>query len=572
MDYRSRTLLGTARRNLARRLTANIRITPPPAGVIFDHDVPVTVRDGTVLCANVFRPTDEGRHPVLLSAQPYGKDALPAWTRSGRGKPLQYRLAANDEPMSFSAWTSLEAPDPAFWVPRGYVLVNIDLRGWGTSEGRPEPFNPSEGEDVHDTIEWAAAQSWSNGRVGMTGVSYLAISQWTAAATRPPSLAAINPWEGFTDAYRDFAYPGGIRENGFMRTWSLWRKLLRPRSPSFRRAQIRHPLRDAWWAQRSPDLEAINVPALVCASFSDHSLHSRGSFEGYRRIASPQKWLYTHRGPKWSTYYGAEALGAQASFFDHFLTERDSNVTETAPVRVEIRDTRSHIAAVRRADEWPPTQIRPLILHLDAATNTLIRGDAPAPTHRRVHRRGIRFAWNFDQQVDIVGPMRLRVQISAERPDLTLFAGIRKFHNGREVIFEGSYGFTEDIVTRGWLRASHRATDESRSTGWEAHHPHTSPQSLQTGEIVDLDLTLLPSATRFGAGDVLVLELRDRWFFPAPPILGQFPAIYAHSPRQRWSIHTGTSTSASLTLPVWDDPTHPPVLRVRANSTGETLT
>jgi predicted acyl esterase len=551
MDYRSRTLLGTARRNLARRLTADIRVTPPPAGVRFDQDVAITVRDGTILRANVFGPVDEERHPVLLSAQPYGKDALPSRTRSGRGKPLQYRLAANDAPMSFSASTSLEAPDPAFWVPRGYVLVNVDLRGWGTSDGDPEPFNPREGDDVHDAIEWAAAQPWSNGRIGMTGVSYLAISQWTAAVTRPPSLAAINPWEGFTDAYRDFAYPGGIRENGFMRTWSLWQKLLRPRSPSFRRSQIDHPHRDSWWAQRSPDLERIDVPALVCASFSDHSLHSRGSFEGYRRIASPQKWLYTHRAPKWSTYYGAEALRAQSAFFDHFLGGEDTDISDTAPVRVEIRDTRSHIAEVRGAEQWPPADVRPLVLHLDADAGALRAGDAPLPAQRRVGRRGIRFAWTLERETDVVGPMRLRVQVSAERPDLTLFAGIRKFHDGREVVFEGSYGFTEDIVTRGWLRASHRAIDASRSTEWEAHHPHTSSQPLERGEIVDLDLTLLPSATRFAAGDVLVLELRDHWFFPAPPILGQFPAVYARSPRQRWSVHTGASTQASLTLPIW---------------------
>lgn len=95
---------------------------------------------------------------------------------------------------------------------------------------------------------------------------------------------------------------------------------------------------------------------------------------------------------------------------------------------------------------------------------------------------------------------------------------------------EGSYGVTDDIVTRGWLRASRRATDASCSTAWEAHHPYTSSQLLRAEEAVDLDLTLVPSATRFDAGDVLVLELRDRWFFLAPPLLGQSPAIYAHSP------------------------------------------
>lgn len=551
MDYRSRSPFGTARRNLARTLRPGVHITAPPSGVRFDRDVAVPVRDGTTLRANVFRPEAEGRYPVLLCAQPYGKDGVPARTRSGRAVPLQYRLAGQDEPMTFSAWTSLEAPDPGFWVPRGYVLVNADLRGWGTSDGVPEVFSPREGEDVYDVIEWAAAQPWANGRVGMTGVSYLAITQWTGAAARPPHLAAICPWEGFTDAYPDFAYPGGVREDGFMVVWSAWQKWLRPRAGSFRAAQQRHPLRDAWWAERSPALERIDVPALVCASFSDHSLHSRGSFEGYRRIGSAQKWLYTHRAPKWATYYSAPVLALQARFFDHFLRGDETGILDEPRVRVEVRETGSRVAAVRTADRWPPAEARPVPLHLDAADQAL--GESPpAGTAVIAARDGcVQFGYRFARETDVVGPMRLRVRISAERPDLTLFAGIRKFHGRREVVFEGSYGFTEDIVTRGWLRASHRAVDEARSTEWEAWHPNDRRDPIPPGEAVDLDLTLLPSATRFAAGDLLVLELRDQWFFPDNPITGQFPAVYERSPRQRWSVHTGGAAAATLTLPVW---------------------
>lgn len=556
MDTRSATPLGTVAKNLRRRARPDITVTGPPTGVVFDVDVAVPTRDGTVLRANVFRPVAAGRHPVLLCAAPYGKDRMPTRTRSGRGKPLQYRLASNDAPMTFSAWTSLEAPDPGFWVPRGYVVVVVDLRGWGTSGGRPEPFGPTEGADVHDAVEWAAAQAWSTGKVGMTGVSYLAIAQWTGAATRPPHLAAINPWEGFTDAYRDFSYPGGIAENGFMRVWSAWQKVMRPHSPSFRRNQKAHPLRDDWWARRSPDVEAIDVPALVCGSFSDHSLHSRGSFEGFTRLGSEDKWLYTHRSPKWSTYYGPEAQAAQTSFFDHFLRGEDTGILDTPPVRVEIRDTRTTVAAVRGADRWPPTQAHPTVLQLDAARGALTP-DAPTVESAVDVVGALRLRWRFDTETDLVGPMRLRVPVSAEGPDLTLFAGVRKYRDGREVVFEGSYGFTEDVVTRGWLRASHRAVDETRSTLWEAHHPHTATDPVRPGEIVDLDLTLLPSATRFAAGDELVLELRDRWFHPAPPLLGQFPAIYAHTPHQRWTVHTGGEHTAALTLPVWTDPAGP---------------
>jgi len=152
----------------------------------------------------------------------------------------------------------------------------------------------------------------------------------------------------------------------------------------------------------------------------------------------------------------------------------------------------------------------------------------------------------------VVGPMRLRLPVSTSGDDLTLFVGVRKYSQGREVTFEGSYGFTEDIVTRGWLRASHRAVDPTREMTWEAVHPFTTPQPLEPGQPVDLDLTLLPSATRFAAGDELVLELRDHYFFPAPPLLGQFPAVYARSHGRTWHLHTGGLHSASLTIPVWN--------------------
>ena len=550
MTTSTRSTLGTVRKNLHRRLRPDITVQPPPDQVRLDRDVPVVVRDGTVLRANVFRPEGDGRYPVLLSAATYGKDKMPVASRSGRRKPLQYRMASNDAPLAFSAWTSLEAPDPAFWVPRGYVLVNLDLRGWGTSAGDPEPFGPTEGEDLHDTVEWAAARSWSNGKVGMTGVSYLAISQWSAAATRPPHLAAINPWEGFTDAYRDFAYPGGIRENGFIRVWSAWQRAMRPRSPSFRANQKRHPSRDAWWSDRSPRIEDIDVPALVCASFSDHNLHSRGSFEGFRRLGSTQKWLYTHRAPKWSTYYGADALETQAAFFDHFLRGDDTTVVQTPPVRIEVRESRQHVAAVHTDTRWPPTQVEPLVLHLDNRSHRLVAAPSDSSSTDAV-RGPARFRWRFDHQTDVIGPMRLRLPISTEGDDVTLFAGVRKYSQGQEVTFEGSYGFTEDIVTRGWLRASQRATDPTRDTTWEAFHPFLAPQPLEPGQPVDLDLTLLPSATRFRAGDELVLELRDRYFFPAPPLLGQFPAVYARTRRRTWHLHTGGPHTASLMVPIW---------------------
>jgi predicted acyl esterase len=356
---------GRATTRLRNILRPNVTVTPPPEDVQIDRDVAVTVRDGTVLRVNVYRPAHDGRYPVIMSAHPYGKDYLPKRTRYGYRPFPNWRILPQSQGFSISAWTGWEAPDPAYWVPRGYVVVNADLRGWGSSEGTGVLLGPQEGEDYHDLIEWAAIQPWSTGKVGLSGVSYLALSQWAAASTRPPHLAAITPWEGFSDLYRDVARPGGVREDGLLIVWPKGTAHTRKDSNvDLRRQQIARPEYDEWWAARDREIEKIDVPALICGSFSDHNLHSRGSFEGFRRIASRQKWLYTHRGPKWSTYYGTEALAEQKRFLDHFLRGEDNGQNKMPPIRLEVREDAETITSVRREQHWPPERTRWQAWHL----------------------------------------------------------------------------------------------------------------------------------------------------------------------------------------------------------------
>lgn len=550
-----------ARTTLGRLIRPPITITDPPDDATVDWDVPVPMRDANLLHVNVFRPDDDAVHPVLLCAHPYGKDDLPIHHRTRRGYRAspQYRLMRS-APVTHSAWTSWESPDPAHWVARGYAVVNADLRGWGTSGGQPGVLTAQEGRDVHDLVEWAASQPWSNGRVGMNGVSYLAISQWMGAATRPPHLAAICPWEGFTDFYRDFARPGGILDTGFL---TVWGTVTRRRSHG--RADLltpthRRPLFDDWYADRNRDIESIDVPALVCGSFSDHNLHSRGSFEGFRRIASTRKWLYTHRGPKWSTYYSAEALDAQARFFDHVLRDQDTGIATEPPVRLEIREDRTTIAAVHHVDSWPPpeTRWRTLRCRADTEPGRLETADptVPVPPGEQASidgRRGrARFTCRFDTDTDVVGPMLLTLTLSVTgADDFPVVAGVRKFRDGREVTFEGSFGFAGDLVTHGMLRVSHRETDPQRSLPYQPFHPHTTRRPVGPGEQVELSISLLPSATRFRAGEELRLDIQGRWFHGRNPILGQFPAGYRTRARGTVTLHLGAGDGCRLELPVW---------------------
>ena len=172
MKTRSTTFAGALTRSLRRLKNAfhpAVKIISMPAGVVAHWDVPVRVRDGTVLRVNVFRPENGAAVPAIASAHPYGKDRIPARTRSGRGLDFQYRLFPQPHPIQLSEWTSWEAPDPAVWVPQGYAVVNIDLRGAGTSEGIAELFSDQEALDYYDVIEWIGSQNWCSGRVGLNG-------------------------------------------------------------------------------------------------------------------------------------------------------------------------------------------------------------------------------------------------------------------------------------------------------------------------------------------------------------------------------------------------------------------
>ena len=175
---------------------------PPIPGIIFEQDVPVQMHDGMHLMLNVFRPEHAERSPVVLSMAPYGKDQLPERYEyfSQRGTDVGN--------ISTSEYAAFEAPDPAFWVPKGYVVIHGNVRGMWNSEGTGQWRSPQDAQDYYEIIEWAAEQPWSDGNVGLCGVSYLAMSQWAVAALNPPHLKAIIPWEGASDMYREFMFQG----------------------------------------------------------------------------------------------------------------------------------------------------------------------------------------------------------------------------------------------------------------------------------------------------------------------------------------------------------------------------
>lgn len=522
---------------------------PEPGALIAERDVEVAMRDGTLLRVNIYRPTGDIPGPVLMSAHPYHKDKLPRRTRWRAHLPFQYRLMRSTSPIRHSTLTSWEAPDPAWWVGQGYVVINCDLRGAGRSDGVGELLSDQEAEDIYDLIEWAAEQPWSCGSVGLFGVSYLAMSQYKPAALNPPSLKAFCPWEGQTDVYRDMMRPGGLFEDGFVRVWTAGTRRVARLGVDFGRQDKARPLRDQWWRSLVADLPAITAPMLVCASFSDNNVHSRGSFRAFEQVGSSERFAYTHRSGKWSTFYSEQAKTAQLAFFERYL--RGADVPAPPRVRLEVREGRDQIVSVREETAWPldRTDWRPLYLGAAGAL-TDVASDRAGQITFDTRRNAAAFTVTMSADTELTGPMaaRLWVQVDAG-DDVSLFVGVEKWRGGQHVDFEGSFGYGRDRVSTGWQNAALRELDQARSTTGQPVHTFLHPQPLHTGEIVPVDVALGPSATLFRAGESLRLVIAGRWLSPRNPLTGQFPAHFRPSPAARCTLHWSPERPAHLLVP-----------------------
>src|SRR3984885_6896887 len=276
--------------------------------MIVERDLPVPMDDGQVLRADVYRPDADDPVPVIMTHGPYGKGVR----YQEHYKPMWEWLIGKHPgllPGSTRSYLTWETVDPEVWVPWGYAVVRVDSRGAGRSPGYLDIFSPRETRDYYECIEWAGTQPWSNGRVGLLGISYYAINQWQGAALRPPHLAAICPWEGASDAYREFCRHGGILDT-FVATWYPIQvssvqygsggggggdpqprepiagdEILPPGELAANRSDspaelMPHPLDDEFYRGLAGELEPLTVPVLSAANWAHH-LHTRGNFEGY---------------------------------------------------------------------------------------------------------------------------------------------------------------------------------------------------------------------------------------------------------------------------------------------------
>lgn len=518
-------------------------------GMVIDRDVDIPTRAGRSVQADVYRPNGEEPAAVIIAWSPYGKhDPAPIG---------QIYPASGARAEWMSELTTFEAPDPVAWVPRGYALVIADIPGTWYASGPASYVSPEEAQDFADLIEWAGTQPWSNGNVGLSGVSYLTVAQWRVAALNPPHLKAINPWEGWSDTYREVARHGGIPETSFWPyIWERWGAST-GEIEDLERETREHPLFDDFWASKAADLEAIEVPAFVVASWTDQGLHTRGTLEGFRRMSSPWKRLYVHGGKKWAEYYRPELVARQMAFFDRFLKGVENDVDDWPAVEVELRE-RYEAGTFVTSTAWPLPEVEYRVLHLDAASGTLEPAPVAEESTAAYHGLGdpfqasrVVFEHRFAEDADVVGHARAVLYVSApEADDMDVFVGLFKRDAAGEIVPFAYYAQFEDgPVALGWIRASHRELDPGLSTDYLPVLAHRRELPLEQDGPTRLDIEILPSGTRFAAGEslVLVVQGHDLKHYPKPLVYARHETDINRGPQV---LHTGGRFDAQLVIPV----------------------
>lgn len=479
--------------------------------MIMVKDVPIKMRDGVTLYVNVFRPDKQGKFPVVMSADIYGKDLLPNYFSR---RPIWPTRGTVDT----SLFCAPESPDPGFWVPNGYVVVKVALRGSSNSEGAICPLSETETRDYYEVIEWAGVQQWSNGNVGTNGVSYLAMTQWPVAALNPPHLKAIIPWEGVSDLYREWAFHGGIPDTGFFRTWAEKHKSNWPKSEvePLVLMQKERPLFDQYWKTKQAKLNQIKVPMFVGASWSTQGLHNRGSLEGFKQASSKDKWIEIHGRKEWEYYYSREVLERQKRFFDYFLKGIENDWMDMPRVRLEARE-RFFYGEIRTENEWPiaRTNYKQFFLHnKQMALSTSPSKDESKASYSGEFDKGdnqsLMYKITFNEDTELTGCMKLKLWVSTEdSDDMDLFVGIKKFdRRGNEILFPDFNHIENGHVAYGWLRVSHRELDHEKSTPYQPWLKHERQLKLKKGEIVPVEIEILPSSTIFRAGEGMGLVIQ----------------------------------------------------------------
>jgi hypothetical protein len=539
-----------------------------------ERDVKVPMRDGVKLAVNIFRPDADGEFPALLSMSPYGKEIQ---TLPEPEAPYHW----------FHGSAGVEAGDTKFWVSRGYAHVIADVRGSGTSEGEFVNAGKKEQEDGYDLVEWIAEQPWCNGNVGMIGMSYFAVIQLLVAGQQPPHLKALFVCEGSTDLYRQLAYHGGILDIGFFIIWNpllsvhtyemtsrkilpsedlsqwieYWKKnrdlqfhpgcygtLICPERNPPLFDLLMHPYDAPYYWERSPYtvFEKIHVPVYLLSRWNGWSIHLPGAFSAYTGIKAPKKLKIFNtpdlRGPArpWR-----ENHDVALRWYDYWLKGIDTGIMDEPPIEILVRG----VDKVRHEHEWPLARTKWAKFYLrdggrltkDPPTesesfNTFINntywqfGEVPCLKYTTAQ---------FESNVEVTGPIVLYMHAAINSPDA----------NWMIVMKDIGPDDSEEIVTKGWLKASHREIDEKRSTPYKPYHPHRKSVPVEPGRIYEYAIEIRETSYVFKRGHALQLIIKGE----DTPYEDVASVSYYHLPKAEkteHSIYHDKNYRSHLMLPI----------------------
>jgi uncharacterized protein len=458
--------------------------------------------------------------------------------------PIQWRQLTTEHPeverVTSGLYAQWETVDPEKWVALGYAVVRVDARGTGRSPGFMDPWSTQERHDYYQCIEWAAAQPWSNEKVGLSGISYHAANQWMVATLKPPHLAAICIWEGMADFYRDGARHGGI----LCDFWLFWIKkqatkmqhglgsrsarsratgklvagdddlpdeMLAANRSSFERKLLEDELISTFYADRSADPAEITVPLLSAGNWGGHGLHLRGNVEAFLGAASQHKWLEIHGLEHWTEFYTDYGIALQRRFFDYFLKGVDNGWADAPRIQLQIR--RPDGFSSRDETEWPLARTRWTKFYLHPEDLSL-RPEPPAneatTTYEGLGAGTTFMSTPLTAEMEITGPVAAKLFVSSSTNDADIFLVFRAFApDGKEVLFSGAVDPSTPLG-QGWLRASHRKLDPSRSTPYRPFHAHDEKLPLTPDETVELDVEIWPTCIVLPAGYRIALTVQGK--------------------------------------------------------------
>ncbi len=501
---------------------------------------PIEMDDGIVLRADVFQPIEAGRYPTILTYGVYAKGLS-----YQEGYPHQWGKMIEDHPEilegSTNKYQNWEVTDPERWVTHGYVVIRVDSRGAGWSPGFLQVNSPRELDDLYQCIEWAGTRDWSNGKVGMLGISYYSRNQWNVAVRNPPHLTAIIPWEGGNDRYRDSSYHGGILSQ-FQEIWAkhqvvnvqygrgekakknpntgesvagpitLSDEELAANRINAYEEQKQHPLDDEWHRERSADLSKVTIPFLSCANWGGQGIHPRGNFNGFVEAPAREKWLEAHGDSHWSLFSSGYGLNLQKRFFDHFLKGIDNGWEKTPRVMLNIRHPGEKFV-LRYENEWPLARTQWTKFYLDPAKMAL-SADPVAKEGSITYEalgNGVTFRLpKSEKATEITGPLAAKLFVSSSTRDADLFLILRVFDPaGKELTFMGSTDPNTPIAN-GWLRVSHRRLVPEKTLPWRPYHPHDRVEPLTPGEVYECDVEFVSTCIVVPAGWQVALTIRGK--------------------------------------------------------------